>query len=71
MRLKRTFKCRDCGVEFEMEADAFIPGVYGVMYNNDGKPFYFIDPTTEHRCPECNDIFVENLLGIVGVNTDD
>jgi len=45
-----------------MEADAFIPGVYGVMYDNDGKPFYFIDPTTEHLCTACNDIFVEKLL---------
>ena len=62
MRLKRTFKCCDCGVEFEMEADAFIPGLYGIMYDNNRKPFYFIDPTTEKHCPTCLDILVESYL---------
>lgn len=62
MKQKQTFKCPDCGIDHEMEADAFIPGVYGIMYKDDGTKFVFIDPTTEHRCPACNDIFVERLL---------
>lgn len=62
MKQKRTFKCPDCGVEFELEADAFIPGVSGVMYNGDDTPFNFIDPTDEHRCQTCHYFYVERLF---------
>jgi hypothetical protein len=50
---KQTFKCVKCGDEFEIEADHFIPGVSGRLYDGKGTLLVFVDPTENHKCAAC------------------
>jgi hypothetical protein len=50
---KRKFNCAECGDEFEVEADHFIPGISGTIVTSDGVKHTFIDPTEDHLCPAC------------------
>lgn len=51
--MKQTFKCRECGNKFEIEADYFIPGVSGQLVDHDGTLRTFVDPTNDKLCDVC------------------
>lgn len=51
--MKQTFKCHECGREFEIEADHFIPGVYGQLVDDKGVTHTFVDPTSDKTCDIC------------------
>ena len=65
--MKQTIKCSKCGIEFEIEADYFIPGVSGQLVDDDGVMRKFVDPTDDHLCPVCLYFELrESLASIVG-----
>lgn len=51
--MKQIFKCRECGNEFEIEADYFIPGVSGQLVDANGVLCKFVDPTNDMLCDTC------------------
>lgn len=51
--MKRTFYCSRCGEEFEIEADAFLPGVHGSLSQKDGPDYIIRDPTMGYMCDPC------------------
>ena len=65
--MKQTFKCRECGNEFEIEADYFIPGVSGQLVDRGGVLRKFVDPTNDKLCDVCVYFSLrESFAGIVG-----
>lgn len=62
MKQTRKFKCLDCGEEFDVEADAFLPGVHGTLSQRDGPDYVIVDSTMEFRCIPCNCRMVRELL---------
>lgn len=51
--MKHIFKCRECGQEFEVEADYFIPGVSGQLVDANGVLRKLVDPTDDKLCDIC------------------
>lgn len=51
--MKQIFKCRECGNEFEIEADHFVDGVSGQIVDSKGILHTFVDPTTDKLCDVC------------------
>ena len=51
--MKRMFSCSKCGLEFEVEADYFIPGISGTAIVNGGVRREYVDPTTDKFCLAC------------------
>ena len=60
--MKRIFHCFKCGNEFEIEANYFEPGISGTTVTSDGIVSTFVDPTDDHLCPICRDVYVKELL---------
>ena len=65
--MKRIFKCALCGVDVEVEADGFIPGVDGVIYDDAGVEHRFVDPTNDQYCESCFGVFVNEILSEITV----
>lgn len=57
--MKRIFTCCKCGIDFEIEADHFIPGVSGTVVTSEGVKHEYVDPTGDHKCMAC--IYIELL----------
>lgn len=65
--MKQIFKCSQCGTEFEIEADNFIPGISGQLVDDEGIVHTFVDPTEDHLCDICTYVRLrESFAGIVG-----
>ena len=64
MKIKRKFVCVRCGEEFEVEADAFLPGVQGTLSQKDGPDYVIVDPTTAFECVPCRIRTIRELLDI-------
>ena len=65
--MKQTFKCSKCGLDVEIEADYFIPGVSGQLVDHDGVLRKFVDPTNDHLCNVCVYFSLrESLVDIYG-----
>ena len=62
MKQIRKFKCLECGEEFEVLADAFLPGVHGTLSQQDGSDYVFIDPTMVVRCIPCSFRMIRELV---------
>ena len=62
MKQKRKFKCLECGEEFEVLADAFLPGVHGTLSQQDGSEYVVVDPTMAFRCVPCSFRMIRELL---------
>ena len=63
--MKRAFKCCCCGVEFEVEAEEFIEGIHGVIYDSKGVKHVYVDPTTDKHCDACLDIIIAEQYGFI------
>lgn len=64
---KRIFKCCDCGREFTIEADYFIDGVSGWINGEYGSHKRLVDPSADHRCPECYEKAINKLMLELGI----
>ena len=53
MKQQIELTCAECGVKFTDEADYVISGINGFVTRASGERVIFIDPTAEHKCPDC------------------
>ena len=62
MKQKRKFKWLDCGKEFDVEADAFLPGVHGTLSQQDGPDYVIVDPSSPKMCKPCVYLRIRELV---------
>lgn len=59
----RHFKCIDCGVDVEVQADCWIEGVAGDIVTSTGQKIHYDDPTnTERCCLACLQVRLEKFI---------